>query len=292
MKAIRIHQFGEPDVLQLEYIPDLIAGAGQVLIKVHAAGVNPLDTYLRAGAKIGDYNPQPPYTPGNDAAGIVAAIGEGVTRINIGDRVYVQPLTGSYAEFALCNEAQVYPLPLNVSFAQGSAVNIACRTAYYSLFTLGKAAPGETVLVHGASGSVGSAAVQLAIAAGLTVIGTASSDAGLQMLKDIGTHHVFNHRRADYLAQIAAATGDRGIDIVLEMAANVNLASDLSLMAPAGRIIVIGGQGPATIDPVSIIGLGVSIIGVRLSLLDASTNAAIHQALYTSLEQGKLSDRK
>lgn len=289
MKAIQIHQFGEPEVMQLLEIPDPIVGDNQVLVQVKAAGVNPLDTYLRAGVKIGDYNPKLPYTPGNDASGVVVAIGAGVSRVNIGERVYAQPLTGSYAEFALCNESQVYPLPSNVSFAQGSAVNISCRTAYYSLFTLGKATAAEIVLIHGASGSVGSAAVQLALAAGLTVIGTASSDAGLQLLKDLGAHHVFNHRSSDYLSQIAAVTGEQGINIILEMAANVNLAKDLGLMAPGGRIIVIGGQGQVSIDPVNIIGLGVSIIGVRLSLLDETTNAAIHQALYTSLEQGKLS---
>ena len=289
MKAIRIHQFGEPEVMQLLEIPAPIVGDGQVLVQVHAAGVNPLDTYLRAGAKIGDYNPQLPYTPGNDAAGVVVAIGAGVSRVKVGDRVYGQPLTGSYAELAVCNESQVYPLPSNISFAQGSAVNISCRTAYYSLFTLGKATAGEIVLIHGASGSVGSAAVQLAIASGLTVIGTASSDAGLQLIQDLGAHYVFNHRSADYLAQIASVTGDGGINIILEMAANANLTKDLGLMAPAGRIIVIGGQGQVSIDPVNIIGLGVSIIGVRLSLLDETTNAAIHQAMYSSWEQGKLS---
>jgi NADPH2:quinone reductase len=288
MKAIRIHAFGEPDVMQFEDIPDPVVGDGQVIVKVHAAGVNPLDTYLRAGAKIGDYRPKPPYTPGNDAAGVVVAIGTGVSRVKVGDRVYAQPLTGSYAELALCHEAQVYPLPSHVSFAQGSAVNISCRTAYYSLFTLGNATAGESVLIHGASGSVGSAAVQLAIAAGLTVIGTASSDAGLQLIKDLGAHHVFNHRHPAYLNQIQVVTGDHGINLILEMAANVNLTKDLSLMAPAGRIIVIGGQGDVSIDPAQIIGLGISLIGVRLSLLDETTNAAIHQALYTSLEQGSL----
>ncbi|OUL23945.1 quinone oxidoreductase [Nostoc sp. RF31YmG] len=289
MKAIRIYQFGEPEVMQLLEIPDPVVGDHQVLVQVKAAGVNPLDTYLRAGAKIGDYNPTLPYTPGNDASGVVVAIGADVRRVNIGDRIYAQPLTGSYAELALCNESQVYPLPSNVSFAQGSAVNVSCRTAYYSLFTLGKATAGEIILIHGASGSVGSAAVQLALAAGLTVIGTASSDAGLQLIKDLGAHHVFNHHSADYLSQIAGVTGEQGINIILEMAANVNLAKDLGLMAKAGRIIVIGGQGQVSIDPVNIIGLGVSIIGVRLSLLDETTNAAIHQALHTSLEQGKLS---
>lgn len=274
--------------MQLENVPDPVVGAGQVLVRVHASGVNPLDTYLRAGAKIGDYTPTLPYTPGNDAAGVVAAVGEGVTRVNVGDRVYAQPLTGSYAELALCNESQVYPLPPKISFAEGTAINVPCRTAYYSLFTLAKATLGEIVLIHGASGSVGTAAVQLAVAAGLTVIGTASSEPGLQLVKDLGARHSFNHRHPEYLEQIAAVTNGHGIDIILEMAANVNLTKDLTLMAPGGRIIVIGGQGHVAVEPTSIIGLGLSIIGVRLSLADEKTNAAIHEALYTSLEQGTL----
>ena len=288
MKAIRIYQFGDPDVMQLEDVPDPVVGAGQVLIRVCASGVNPLDTYLRAGAKIGDYTPTLPYTPGNDAAGVVIAVGEGVTRVTVGDRVYAQPLTGSYAELALCNESQVYSLPPKISFAEGTAINVPCRTAYYSLFTLAKSTPGEIVLIHGASGSVGTAAVQLAAAAGLTVIGTASSEPGLQLVKDLGAQYSFNHRHPDYLAQIATVTNSHGIDVILEMAANINLTKDLTLMAPGGRIIIIGGQGDVAVDPVSIIGLGLSIMGVRLSSADEKTNEAIHEALSSSLEQGKL----
>lgn len=286
MKAIVIHQFGTPEVMQLEEVPDPIVREGQVLIRVHAAGVNPLDTYLRAGAKIGDYKPTLPYTPGNDAAGVVEAVGEGVTTVKVGDRVYGQPLAGCYSELALCDATQVYRLPENISFAQGTSINVPCRTAYYSLFTLAKPAPSDLVLVHGASGSVGSAAVQLAVEAGLRVIGTAGSEAGIQLVKDLGAHYVFNHRDPNYLNQIREIAG--GIDIVLEMAASANLPKDISLMNPGGRIIVIGGANSVEIDPVAIIGLGISIIGVRLSLADEKTNEQIHAALYRSLENGLL----
>jgi NADPH2:quinone reductase len=286
MKAIQVHQFGPPEVLQLEEVPDLTPDAGQVLIQVQAAGANPLDTYLRAGVKVGDYTTPFPWTPGNDAAGIVKAIGAGVTGVKVGDRVYAQPLTGAYAELVLSNEAQVYPLPDKISFPQATCINIACRTAYYSLFELGRAKAGQVILVHGASGSVGNAAVQLAVDAGLTVIGTAGSDAGLQLVKKLGTHHVFNHRQPDYLNQIKALTN--GVDIILEMAASANLAGDLGLMKPGGRIIVIGGGKPVEVDPVTIIGSGISIIGVRLSLMDDSLNQGIHTALYQKLEKGSL----
>jgi NADPH2:quinone reductase len=286
MKAIQVHQFGTPDVLQLEEVSDLIPDAGQVLIQVQAAGANPLDTYLRAGVKVGDYTTPFPWTPGNDAAGIVKAIGAGVTRVKVGDRVYAQPLTGAYAELVLSNETQVYPLPDNISFPQATCINIACRTAYYSLFELGKAEAGQVVLVHGASGSVGNAAVQLAVDAGLTVIGTAGSDAGIQLVKELGAHYVFNHRQPDYLNQIQAITN--GIDIILEMAASANLSKDLGLMKPGGRIVVIGGSRPVEVDPVMIIGSGISIIGVRLSLIDDELNQVIHATLYQKLEKGSL----
>lgn len=286
MKAIRVHQFGSPEVMQIEDVPDPIVAANQVLIRVQAAGANPLDTYLRAGANIGDYTPILPYTPGNDAAGIVEVLGERVTKVKVGDRVYVQPLTGSYAELALCDETQVYPLPENISFPEGTCINIPCRTAYYSLFILAKATAKEVVLVHGASGSVGSAAVQLAIEAGLTVIGTAGSVAGIELVKSLGAHYVFNHRQPDYLSQIREVAN--GIDIILEMAAGANLTKDISLMNPGGRIIVIGGGENVAVDPVAIIGLGISIIGVRLSLMDNQTNENIHAALYQSLSKGSL----
>jgi NADPH:quinone reductase len=286
MKAIQVRQFGAPEVLQLEDIPNPKPAAGQVLIRVHAAGANPLDTYLRSGVKVGDYVVKFPWTPGNDAAGVVEALGDGVTRAKVGDRVYTQPLTGAYAELTLCDEAQVYPLPANVSFSQGTCINIACRTAYYSLFELAQATANQVVLIHGASGTVGSAAVQLAVEANLIVIGTAGSDAGIQLVRDLGAHYVFNHRDSDYLSQIQAVVN--GIDVILEMAASANLTKDIGLMKPGGRIIVIGGNQPVEVDPVVLIGLGVSIIGVRLSLMNEQINQRIHQALYHKLESGSL----
>jgi NADPH2:quinone reductase len=180
VKAIRVHEFGGPEVLRLEEVPDPRPGPGQVVVRIRAAGVNPVETYVRNGM-----NPaQPrPYTPGADAAGTVEAVGEGVTRVEVGDRVYTAGTAkgttyGSYAELTLCDEDQVHPLPENVSFEQGAAVNIPYATAYRALFQRAKAVSNETVLVHGASGGVGTAAVQLAAAHGLRVIGTAGTERG------------------------------------------------------------------------------------------------------------------
>src|SRR3974390_706043 len=192
MKAIRVHEFGGPEVLKLEDVPDLQPGAGQVVLRVHAVGVNPADSYVRTGTYAS--KPSLPYTPGFDAAGVVASAGAGVNSVKVGDRVYTSgSLSGTYAEQTLCTEAQVYPLPTNVSFEQGAAMGIAYGTAYRGAFQRGGGKPGETVLVHGASGGVGTAAVQLARAAGLVVVGTAGSEAGLKLVLEQRGHQWVNH---------------------------------------------------------------------------------------------------
>ena len=285
MKAIRIHQFGPPEVMVLEDVPDPVPASEQIIIRVRAAGANPLDTHLRSGMKIGDYAPALPWTPGNDAAGIVESIGADVTHLKVGDRVYAQPLSGSYAERALCRAKNVYPLPDNITFAEGTCINVPCRTAHYALFELGRAKAGDVVLVHGASGSVGNAAVQLAADAGLTVIGTAGTEEGVDLVRRLGAHHVYNRRHQDYLDHVRAVGA---VSVILEMAASANLNTDLGLIAPGGRIIVVGGAKPVTIDPVGIIGSGASIIGVRLSLIGEELNRSIHTALHEKLVQGRL----
>ena len=161
MKAIRVSEYGGPSVLKLEETPTPSPGPNQVLVRNRAAGVNPVDTYLRANAD--NRGPKLPYTPGSDSAGVVEAVGAGVTGVKAGDRVYVGgTLSGAYAELSLCEPGQVHPLPDNVSFAQGAAMNVPYATAYHALFNRGHGQAGETVLVHGASGGVGIGAVQLA----------------------------------------------------------------------------------------------------------------------------------
>ncbi|HET7057511.1 MAG TPA: NADPH:quinone reductase, partial [Nitrospiraceae bacterium] len=234
MKAIRVYAFGEPYVMRLEEVPDPKPRPGQVVVRVHAVGVNPVDAYIRAGL----YNREAPvpYTPGSDAAGVIEAVGEGISKIKVGDRVYTAgTITGAYAESALCTLSQVHPLPERISFAQGAALYIPYATAYRALFQRAQARAGETVLVHGASGGVGIAAVQIARAAGLTVIGTAGTDRGRQLVLEQGAHHVLDHRAADYLTQIHALTDARGVDVILEMLANANLGKDLGVLAKQGR---------------------------------------------------------
>jgi len=287
MKAIRVHEFGGPEVLKLEDVPSPQVREGQVLVRIRAIGVNPADTYIRAGRYA--VRPTLPYTPGMDAGGTVDSVGSGVTRVKVGDRVYVAgSLTGVYAELALCSQDQVWRLPDNISFEEGAAVHVPYATAYRALFQKAFARPGEAVLVHGASGGVGVAAVQLARAAGLLVIGTAGTETGAKLVIEQGAHHCFNHHSADYLDQIAAVTGGRGVNVTLEMLANVNLAKDLGLMAPGGRIVVIGSRGTIEIDPRMAMSRDATVIGMALLNEPDADRFAIHSALVAGLESGIL----
>ena len=248
MKAIRVKEFGGPEVLRLEEVPTPQPGPGEVLVRMHAIGINPVETYIRAGtyARL----PELPYTPGNDGAGVVEQVGTDVSEFKAGDHVYTAgSLSGTYAEFALCKKEQVHPLPANVSFAQGAAMGTPYATAYRGLLQRADAKPGETVLVHGASGGVGTAAVQLARARGLRVFGTAGSDEGLKLAREQGAHEVFDHRAPDHFEQIMQATGGHGVDVIVEMLANVNLGKDLTILAKGGRVVIIGSRGPVEIDP-------------------------------------------
>ena len=287
MKATRVHEFGGPEVLKYEQTADVKAGAGQVVVRVKAAGVNPVDTYIRAGTYA--KKPALPYTPGTDGAGVVEAAGAGVTRVKAGDRVYLAgSLSGTYAELALCEESQVQPLPVKASFAQGAAVYVPYATAYRALFQIAHAEAGETVLVHGASGGVGVAAVQLARAAGLSVIGTGGTEKGRQMVLEQGAHHVLDHRAADYLPQALALTGGRGVNLILEMLANVNLGKDLPLLAFGGRVVVIGNRGTVEINARDAMARDASILGMVLWNAPAAAVTSIHPALVAGMENGTL----
>jgi NADPH2:quinone reductase len=284
MKAIRVSAYGGPEVLKLEEIPAPQPGAGQVLVRNHAVGVNPVDTYLRSNTD--NRGPKLPYTPGSDAAGVIEAVGTGVTVVKPGDRVYTA--SGAYAELSLCAEAQVHPLPPKVAYAQGAGVNVPYATAYHALFHRGHGDAGETVLVHGASGGVGIAAVQLARARGMTVFGTAGTADGRRLVLEQGAHHALDHTAPDYLDELLRLTGGKGVDVVLEMLANVNLARDLGIVAMHGRIVVIGNRGSIEINPRSAMNKNAAIIGMALFHASPAQLAAIHGALVEGLGNGTL----
>jgi NADPH:quinone reductase len=287
MKAIRVHEFGGPEVLKLEDVATPKPSAGEVLVRIHAAGVNPYDTYMRAGTYA--LKPTLPYTPGSDGAGTVEAIGEGVKKVRRGDRVYTgRTLTGAYAEYALALEEQVHPLPANIDFKQGAAIWVPYGTAYHALHHSAKAHASETALVHGASGGVGIAALQIARAMGLTVLGTAGTPRGLELARREGAHQVFDHRKPGYQEEILQTTGNRGADIILEMLANVNLSYDTKLLAKEGRVIVIGSRGEVTINPRELMGRRASIRAFTLWGITPEEEADIHAGLFAGLENGTL----
>lgn len=288
MKAIRVREFGGPEVLCIEEVDDLVLGADEVLVRVQAVGVNPVETYIRAGTYA--LKPALPYTPGNDAAGVVEEVGAKVKVWKPGTRVYTSgSLSGTYAQSTLCRADQLHLLPDRVSFAQGAAIGVPYATAYRALFQRAQARPGETVLIHGASGGVGLAATQLALAHGLEVIGTAGSSRGLKLLEEQGAHYVLNHGKHDYLSDILGATCGRGVDIVLEMLANVNLAHDLELLARGGRVVVIGSRGKIEIDPRAAMSRDASILGMVLPNTPPDETKSIHAALVAGLINGTLS---
>ncbi|XP_045657968.1 quinone oxidoreductase [Ursus americanus] len=264
MRAIRVFQFGGPEVLTLHSdIAVPIPKDHQVLIKVHACGVNPVETYIRSGT----YRRKPalPYTPGSDVAGVIEAVGDNVSTFKKGDRVFTtSTISGGYAEYALAADHTVYALPAKLDFKQGAAIGIPYFTAYRALLHSARVKAGESVLVHGASGGVGLAACQIARAYGLKVLGTAGTEEGQNLVLQNGAHEVFNHRELNYIDKIKKSVGEKGIDVIIEMLANVNLSNDLSLLSYGGRVMVVGSRGPIEIDPRDTIPKECSIIGVAL----------------------------
>jgi len=287
MKAIRVHEFGDPEVMRLEEVPEPQFGSEQSLIKVHAVGVNPVDTYIRAGG----YTTKPslPYTPGSDASGTVEAVGKGVKRFKVGDRVYTAgTISGAYAEKVLCFESQVHTLPQIVSFAQGAALNVPYSAAYRALFQRARAIPAEVVLVHGASGGVGIAALQFSRAAGMTVIGTAGTEQGRHLAAEQGAHHVLDHRSPDHFGEVLELTDHRGVDVIVELLANINLGRDLGILATGGRVVVIGSRGTVEIDPRNAIGREATILGMLIFNATEWETTSIHAAIGAGLENGTL----
>lgn len=287
MRAIQVRQFGDPEVMQLADVPPADPASGQVQVSVHAAGVNPVDAYIRAGTY--KVLPELPYIPGKDAAGVVTALGPGVSDLAIGQRVYVGGLaSGAYAEALVCPASAVHALPDTIDFTQGAAIGVPFSTAYYALFMRAEARAGETVLVHGATGAVGLAAVQLALAAGLTVLATGGSAEGRRLVEAQGPVRVFDHHNSDRAGQIMDATGGRGVDIVLEMLADENLALDLEILSHGGRVAVIGNRGTIEIDPRAAMQRSADILGTMIAHATEEESRCIHAAIGAGLANGTL----
>ncbi|XP_071821161.1 quinone oxidoreductase-like isoform X2 [Apostichopus japonicus] len=264
MRAIRVATFGGPEVLQVKTDVTIPQPAdNEVLVNIKAAGVNPVETYIRAG--VYKRLPPLPFTPGSDGAGVVDKVGSKVKRFKPGDRVFLcQTVSGSYAEYGTVNECYTHPLTAALDFKQGAALGVPYFTAYRALCIKAKIQSGQSLLIHGASGSVGIACIQLARSRGLTVYGTAGSQDGLDLIKKLGVHHAFNHREEGYEKRIMETSKDKGVDCIVEMLSNVNLQKDLDMVSVNGTIVVIGSRGNVEISPRSIMAKEANILGVML----------------------------
>jgi NADPH2:quinone reductase len=293
MRAIQVSEFGGPEVLRLVDLPDPAPGPGQVLVRVRAVGVNPYDTYMRTG----NYATKPPlpYIPGADGAGVVEAVGAGADR-TVGSRVFfggtaTHKSYGAYAERVVCEQQQLHSLPDRLTFAQGAAIGVPYVTAWRALYDRARLQPGDTVFIHGASGGVGLAATQIARACGATVIGTASTREGMDVVRTQGAHHVLNHRDAGYLDALKDITAGRGPDIILENLANVNLDNDLTALAFGGRITIVGNRGRIEIDPRKIMSKDAVVTGMALWNTTAADWARAYRAIEAGLAAGFLTPR-
>jgi NADPH2:quinone reductase len=287
MKAIIVREFGAADVMKLEEAATPEPNENQVLVRIKAAGVNPVDTYIRSGVYA--QKPDLPYTPGKDGAGVVEKTGAKVTKFGAGDRVLTADAgSGTYAEFAVFDEKQLIKLPENVSFEEGAGVFVPFATAYRALFQKARGKSGETVLIHGASGGVGVAAIQWAKNAGLTVIGTAGSEEGKKLAEEQGADHVLDHSDENYLEEILKITSGKGVEIILEMLANVNLQKDFDVLARFGRVSIIGNRGSLEFNPRAIMGKDASVFGLSLFNAPEAEMSEIHAAIFEGLRAGFL----
>ena len=242
MKAICFHELGSPDVLALEEMEKPRPGAGEALVKVHVAGVNFADTLLRRGGYA--VQTQLPGTPGFEAAGVVEEVGEGADAGLAGRRV---ALIGQkcYAEYTVAPAASLMPLPDEVSFDEGAAFPIQSLTAYHLLFTMDRARPGMTVLVHAAAGGMGLQLIQMAKQAGAKVFGTTSTEAKAKLASEYGADEVILYTQTDFAERVKELTGGRGVDLVLDSVGRATFVGSLRSLAPFGHLVVYGAaSGP------------------------------------------------
>ena len=271
MKAIRAHSYGSPDVLVYENVPTPQPAAGQVLIRVEAVAVNYSDIMRRSNTPY-PFPTSLPYTPGGEVAGVVEAWGDGVTEPPIGTPVFAlvgSDGSGGYAQYAIANAAQIIPIPPGLDVDRASGLVIAGATAVLLLKEVAGLKAGESVLVQGAAGGVGSYAVQIAklMGAGM-VIGAVSSPAKMETARSLGADQVVDYSQSDWAAQVRDMTDGRGVDVVLEMNGGEHFGQSLACLAPFGRAVVYGmaSRQPLQLD--------------RDTILSFFYNPALNQALH------------
>ncbi len=247
MRAVRVHQFGGPEVLVYEEVSRPQPGAGEVLVKLKAIGVNFIDVYHRTGR----YPNQLPFTLGVEAVGAVEAVGPGVTEVQVGDRVAYSPVTGAYAEYAAVKASQLVPVPEGVDDRTAVAAMVQGMTAHYLVFDTYPVQKGDTVLVHAAAGGVGLLLTQLAKRLGARVIGTVSTEAKAQLAREAGADEVILYSQVDFEPEVKRLTEGKGVVCVYDSVGKDTFDKSLNCLRPRGYMALYGASsGPVPpVDP-------------------------------------------
>jgi len=291
MKALLCRSWGLPETLVVEEVPEPAAGPGQAVVRVHAAGVNFPDALIIQNKY--QFTPALPFVPGSECAGIVERVGEGVTQVKAGDRVIALTGAGAFAEKVQVDAAALTPLPAGVDFATGAAFILTYGTAYHALADRGALRPGETLLVLGAAGGVGIAAIEIGKALGARVIAAASSAQKRSICREHGADEVIDYTAADLKSELAALTAAAGIDVVFDPVGGPFTEAAVRNCAWRGRHLVIGfANGEIPRIPANLLLLkGCALIGVFWGRYVKSEPAAWARdlgTLFQWLQQGRL----
>jgi NADPH:quinone reductase-like Zn-dependent oxidoreductase len=269
MKALQINEFGGPEVLKTVEIDEPVPKGNEVKVRLYAAGINPSESYTITGTYA--YNvPDLPYVPGSDGAGIIEEVGQNVNDLKVGDRVFISAIvaqrnTGTYAEKVVVDADVVYHLPKYLSFKEGAGLGIPAFTAYRALLQKAQIKAGEIVFIHGASGAVGTLTVQMAKAAGAIVIGSSSTEAGRDLILEIGADYAIPHITEENKTQLLTLTNDNGPDVIIEFLANQNLEIDSKIIADFGRIIIVGSRDTIEITPRNLMTNEATVTGMTVA---------------------------
>ena len=245
MKAVRVREHGGPDVLRVETVPDPTPGPGDAVVKLESIGVNFIDCYFRKG----QYKTALPYTPGSEGAGVVVAIGSGVTDVAVGDRVASQNFLGAYAELALARADRLVVLPDGLESRDGAAAMLQGMTAHYLAASTHTLQAGDCCLVHAAAGGVGLLLCQIARRHGAFVIGTVSTPEKAALARDAGANETINYTKQDFVAEVKRITGGVGVQVVYDSVGATTFLKGLDCLAPRGMMALFG-QSSGPVDPI------------------------------------------
>ena len=264
MKAVRVHEFGGPEVLVYEDAPAPVPGEGEALVKIGASGINYIDVYYRTG----QYPAQPPFTAGQEAAGIVESVGDGVEGISTGDQVAYEGVLGSYAEYAVVPAHKLVPLPDGVNIHTAAAVLLQGMTAHYLTRDTYKIGQGDTALIHAAAGGVGLLLIQMVKQSGATAIGTVSTDAKAALAREAGADEVILYTEKDFEVETRRITDGRGVDIVYDSVGKSTFDKSLACLRPRGTLALFG-QASGAVGPLDLqrLNSGGSLFVTRPSLV-------------------------